>query len=88
MIGLVRMLEDFNMEVVLRQNFYDFFAEHRYNSEDSELLYRMEAFDKKTVRAQDEINNVSVLFLLFSLGEGVGAHYWGWFLRGQCPLNR
>lgn len=44
------MLDDFNMEIVLRQNFYDFFAEHRYNLEDNELLYRMEAFDKKTVR--------------------------------------
>lgn len=48
-----RMLEDFDMEVVLRQNFYDFFAEHRYNSEDNELLYRMEAFDKKTVSDSD-----------------------------------
>lgn len=45
---LVKMLEQFDMEMVLRQNFYDFFIEHRHNSDDNELLFRMEAFDKKT----------------------------------------
>ena len=43
------MLEPFEMELILRQNFYDFFEEHRYNSDDADLLYRMEAFDKSTV---------------------------------------
>ena len=44
-----RMLEDFEMELIFRQNFYDFFEEHRYNSDDGDLMYRMEAFDKATV---------------------------------------
>ena len=43
------MLKAFEMELVVRQNFYDFFEEHRYNSDDGDLMYRMEAFDKVTV---------------------------------------
>ena len=43
------MLEDFEMELIFRQNFYDFFEEHRYNTDDSDLMYRMEAFDKAKV---------------------------------------
>lgn len=48
-IVVFRMLETFEMDLILRQNFYDFFEEHRYNSDDGELMYRMEAFDKTTV---------------------------------------
>ena len=37
------------MKLVLHQNFYDFFNEHRYNAEDAHLMYRMQAFDKQLV---------------------------------------
>jgi len=37
------------MKLVLHQNFYDFFNEHRYNAEDAHLMYRMQAFDKQSV---------------------------------------
>ena len=50
--ALCRMLEEFEMELVLRQNFYDFFAEHREHPDNSGLMYRMQAFDKSTVRVQ------------------------------------
>ena len=43
------MLKDFDMEVVLRQNFYDFFTERRHNTDDIHLLYRMKAFDPRRV---------------------------------------
>ena len=44
------MLKDFNMEHVCHQNFYDFFTEHRNNAEDVDLMYKMSAMDRKTVR--------------------------------------
>ena len=44
-----RMLESFQMELVLHQNFFDFFDEHRYNTDDCQLMYRMEAFSKAKV---------------------------------------
>ena len=37
------------MELVLRQNFYNFFLERRYNSEDLSLMFKMQAFDKRKV---------------------------------------
>ena len=43
------MLKDFDMELQLRQNFYDFFAERRYNTDDIQLLHRMKAFDPRKV---------------------------------------
>ena len=48
---LIRMLKDFNMEHVCHQNFYDFFTEHRNNADDVELMYKMQAMDRKSVRA-------------------------------------
>ena len=48
-VAVHRMLETMGMELVLKQNFYDFFSEHRNNPEDAHLLYRMAAFDKRTV---------------------------------------
>ena len=50
---LSSMLKDFDMELVLRQNFYDFFAERRYNTEDILLLHRMKAFDPRKVSGLD-----------------------------------
>ena len=43
------MLKDFDMEVVLRQNFYDFFSERRHNTDDIQLLHRMKAFHPRRV---------------------------------------
>jgi len=43
------MLKEFDMELVLRQNFYNFFLERRYNSEDLSLMFKMQAFDKRKV---------------------------------------
>ncbi len=43
------MLRDFDMELVLHQNFYDFFHERRSHGDDAHLLYRMQAFDKTSV---------------------------------------
>ena len=43
------MLKDFDMECVLRQNFYDFFTERRHNTDDIQLLHRMKAFDPRRV---------------------------------------
>ena len=42
----LRMLEDFQMHLVYKQNFYYFFNEHRGIPNDLDLLYRMSAFDK------------------------------------------
>ena len=42
----LRMLEDFQMHLVYKQNFYYFFNEHRGIPDDLGLLYRMSAFDK------------------------------------------
>ena len=39
------------MEHVCHQNFYDFFTEHRNNADDVELMYKMQAMDRKSVRA-------------------------------------
>ena len=46
---LHRMLKEWDMVEVRHQNFYEFFSEHRHIPEDASLLYRMQAFDKKTV---------------------------------------
>ena len=35
------------MELELRQNFYDYFDEHRHKSYDNSLLFQMGAFDRK-----------------------------------------
>ena len=43
------MLKEFDMELVLRQNFYNFFLERRYNTEDLNLMFKMQAFDKTEV---------------------------------------
>ena len=43
------MLKDFDMELCLQQNFYDFFMERRHNPEDVQLMFKMQAFDKQTV---------------------------------------
>ena len=47
--SLYSMLDEFDMKLVLHQNFYDFFNEHRYNAEDAHLMFRMQAFDKQSV---------------------------------------
>jgi hypothetical protein len=49
------MLKKYNMEEVRHQNFYEFFSEHRCLPDDAQLLYRMEAFDKTTVRTNHNI---------------------------------
>ena len=48
-VTVCSMLEEFDMEFVLRQNFIDFFNERRNRPEDAELLFKMSAFDKATV---------------------------------------
>ena len=37
------------MELKLQQNFYDFFSERRYNTDDVYLMSRMKAFNLQTV---------------------------------------
>ena len=44
------MLKEMDMEEIVHQNFYDFFAEHRHIPEDIQLMYNMGAFNKRTVR--------------------------------------
>jgi len=43
------MLEEFDMELVQKQNFYHFFKEHKDIAEDKSLLFRMSAFSKDRV---------------------------------------
>ena len=43
------MLKEFGMELVLRQNFFDFFNERRGRKKDAELLFKMSVLDKATV---------------------------------------
>ena len=43
------MLEEFDMELVRKQNFYHFFKEHRDIVDDKSLLFRMSAFSKDKV---------------------------------------
>ena len=38
------------MEFVHRQSFIDFFHERRHRHDDADLLFKMSAFDKQTVR--------------------------------------
>ena len=52
------MLEEFDMEFVLRQNFIDFFNERRGRPEDAELLFKMSAFDKATVSAVRMVKSI------------------------------
>ena len=43
------MLKDFDMELVLCQNFTNFFDENRNKSHNINLMYKMQAFDRQTV---------------------------------------
>jgi uncharacterized membrane protein YgcG len=43
-----RMLKGFNMELEHSQNFYDFFNDHRSYTDDMDLMYKMQAMDRKT----------------------------------------
>ena len=61
-IGLITfpcMLKDFDMELVLQQNF---FSEQHYNTDDIQLLHRMKAFDPRRVNH----SNVGVHNQLFN----------------------
>ena len=62
------MLKDFDMELVLRQNFYDFFAERRYNTDDIQLLHRMKAFDPRTVECFTGYSNNAELSMQSTYG--------------------
>lgn len=42
-----RMLEEFDMELKLQQNFYDLFQERRHKKEDAILLHNIKAFNAK-----------------------------------------
>jgi mRNA (guanine-N7-)-methyltransferase len=44
----VEMLKGFNMELEHSQNFYDFFNDHRSYTDDMDLMYKMQAMDRKT----------------------------------------
>ena len=46
-VDVFRMLEDFEMDLVLTQNFYYFFNEHCKSNRD--LLFRMSALDRNKV---------------------------------------
>ena len=43
------MLKDFDMEMVLCQNFTDFFRERRDDPANTSLMFKMQAFNRKTV---------------------------------------
>ena len=62
------MLKDFNMEHICHQNFYDFFTEHRNNSDDVDLMYKMQAMDRETVR-------MLALYILCGVTKGWGREY-------------
>ena len=47
---LFRMLEEHNMELVLKQDFHELFYTRQQFVEDVDLLYRMQALDRQTVR--------------------------------------
>ena len=46
---LCSMLRDFDMDLCLQQNFYDFFMERRHKPDDVHLMFKMQAFGKQTV---------------------------------------
>ncbi len=55
-----RMLEEeFDMELVRKQNFYHFFQEHRDYPDDRSLLFRMSAFDRRLVRSYNSTGILS-----------------------------
>jgi len=46
---MFRMLEEHNMELVLKQDFHEFFYTRQRFLDDVDLLYRMQALDRQTV---------------------------------------
>ena len=46
---MFRMLEEHNMELVLKQDFHEFFYTRQRFPDDVDLLYRMQALDRQTV---------------------------------------
>ena len=47
------MLKDFDMEMILCQNFTDFFSERRHESANANLMYKMQAFNRQTVSLEE-----------------------------------
>lgn len=46
-IYFCRMLSKLDMELVLKQNFYDFYQEHGHIPYNAQLIHRMKAFNRK-----------------------------------------
>ena len=65
------MLKEFDMELVLRQNFYNFFLERRYNTEDLNLMFKMQAFDKTEVCFRLIITSETHLAWFLALGHNL-----------------
>ncbi|XP_065915352.1 mRNA cap guanine-N7 methyltransferase-like [Dysidea avara] len=63
---LVRMLEEHNMELVLKQDFHEFFHTRQQFVEDVDLLYRMQALDRQTGEISQEEWDVIGLYLVFA----------------------
>ncbi|CAI7993579.1 mRNA cap guanine-N7 methyltransferase [Geodia barretti] len=62
---LEEMLKDFDMEMILCQNFTDFFSERRHEPPNANLMFKMQAFNRQTATMPPALWEVIGLYLVY-----------------------